>query len=231
MRRQSGESWFESLPSSCDAVHIVSCRNSGGSHTCWKRVQEACHACRYGRAPAVAGMAGMAGTVAGAAGPGCAGGADVAPGSGLPGGRIAIRTRRLALRPAAVAFDCSGLYCARPMTDSREGSMPLLAITWTTLAARAEESSQLEGNVVVSIGWLSVWPSTRTGFGSEARVCDSLRMTPTALGDSVALPLGNRMSVRISTSIVVPLRRTTTRSDLIRSDMAVLTSSATLSRA
>src|ERR1700743_1636501 len=74
-----------------------------------KKVQEACHA---------AGNQGVIAVAAAASG---------AP----PGGRMDISTLRLALRPVAVAFDWAGLYCARPITDSRAGSIPLLAIRWT----------------------------------------------------------------------------------------------------
>src|ERR1044072_7897410 len=50
------------------------------------------------------------------------------------------------------------------------------------------------------MGWLSVCPSTRTGFGYFTRVAASASSAGIALSDRVATPLANRMSVRTSTS-------------------------------
>ena len=78
-----------------------------------------------------------------------------------------------------------------------------LANRCTTLAARAADSSQFDGNVVVLIGRLSVWPSTRTGFGYLASVSARALSGGNAPRTASRRRSRNRMSVRISTSTQV----------------------------
>ena len=67
-------------------------------------------------------------------------------GAGVPSpARMTMTKRRLELRPAAVSFDCAGRNSPKPITDSRAGEMPPRAKRCTTLAARAEDSSQFDG--------------------------------------------------------------------------------------
>src|ERR1700722_17121713 len=162
--------------------------------------------------------------------------AACAPRSGAPslvasGERITITTRRLALRPSEVVLLLTGRYSPSPITASLPGSMSRLENRCTTLLARAAGGSQLEGNASVLIGRSSVWPSTRIGFGTERS--DSARRVriSIAVGARVALPLGNRMSVRISTSTEDSPRRTATRFFATRSCIAFVTLCATRSKA
>ena len=76
------------------------------------------------------------------------------------------------------------------------------------------------GPSVVLIGRSSVWPSTRSSFGNGRSASPRRVITPRAAGVSRDWPLGNRMSVRSSTSTTSSLRRTTTRPSWIRPLMA-----------
>ena len=68
-------------------------------------------------------------------------------------------TRRLRARPAAVALLVRGSSAASPGGLRRSGATPACAKARTTDAARAADSSQLDGNAAVWIGTGSVWPS------------------------------------------------------------------------
>ena len=62
-----------------------------------------------------------------------------------------------------------GLVSAKPAAWRRPAGTPAPIMVRTTADARSPESSQLEGNFAVEMGLESVWPSTRTGFGSALR--------------------------------------------------------------
>ena len=96
------------------------------------------------------------------------------------------------------------------MMPSRSGATPVIANKRATLAARAAESSQLDGYCAVLIGTLSVKPSTRNALGKRARMPARFSSTALAEVESCATPLGNRMSVRISISSQFGVWRTTT---------------------
>ena len=114
-----------------------------------------------------------------------------------------------------VSLLCAGRYLAEADDGEARRPMPCSVNRCTTLAARADDSSQFDGNARVLIGTIVGVPSTRIGFGNGFSVAASRRKTLIASGDSVATPLGNRMSVRISTSTHSPWRRTTMRSSSI----------------
>ena len=102
--------------------------------------------------------------------------------------------------------------------------MPDLVNSCTTLAARAADSSQFDGNAEVRIGRSSVWPSTRIGLGKGLSTCANLSSTGAAVEAKPPEPLGNRMSVLISTSSHRLSRRTVTRWASISACMASCTS-------
>src|SRR5688572_9882449 len=140
--------------------------------------------------------------------------------------RITSSTRRLALRPSTVSLVCIGCHSPSPITDRRFAATPPFDRRCTTVAARADDNSQLEGNATVLIGTLSVWPSTRTGLGYGASAFDNACNAGTAEGEMVETPLANRMSARISTSIQYEWRRTVTSSASTSNSSDFSTSSA-----
>ncbi len=144
-----------------------------------------------------------------------------APGATCSKTRIA--TRRLALRPSAESFGCLGWNSPKPTISSRSGSMPCFVNWWTTLAARAADNSQLDGNDEVRIGLSSVWPSTRMGLGNGFSTSPSLSSTGSAWAANAPEPLGNRISVLISISSHMFSRRTVTSLASISACMAFCT--------
>ena len=67
-----------------------------------------------------------------------------------------MRTRRLVFRPSVVPLSATGLNSPNPMISRRFGSIPALVKRCTTLAARAADSYQFEGNAELWIGRSSV---------------------------------------------------------------------------
>ncbi len=73
------------------------------------------------------------------------------------------------------------------------GFRPQFSIKYLmTLVARAVDSSQLEGNIAVLMGKLSVCPSTRTWFGSRANRPPIRLRTTLASSVRFALPSSKR---------------------------------------
>ena len=108
-------------------------------------------------------------------------------------------TRRFALRPAAVSLRCAGRNSPNPITERRAGCDAARSRSGARRSRRARPTApSSRGNSDVLIGRLSVWPSTRTGFGYLTSVVGQrIERRHRARSDSVATPLGNRMSVRI----------------------------------
>lgn len=71
-----------------------------------------------------------------------------------------METLRFLARPAGVSFSVMGWAEPNPIALSLVSAMLALLNILTTLLARTAESSQLEKNVALWIGILSVWPST-----------------------------------------------------------------------
>ena len=142
--------------------------------------------------------------------------------------RITITTRRFALRPSTVVVALRGAVSRRSRSPRGESDRRPRSRARAPRCRRAPPTAPSSKRTHVLIGRLSVWPSTRIGFGNGASASPGARSRRRRSADSCALPLGNRMSVRISTSIQKSVRRTTTRSALTRSSIARSTWSATL---
>ena len=84
---------------------------------------------------------------------------------------IKTSTRRFWARPSSVSFDAIGRYSLYPSALKRAGFNVGCAVIRPRirLTARAELSSQFEGNCAVEIGTLSVCPEIVTRSGSDER--------------------------------------------------------------
>ena len=93
-------------------------------------------------------------------------------------------------------FEAIGSWLAKPDSETRRASTPLPTKSRTTAAARAPDSSQLEGYCEPEIGCESVWPSTTTGC------LRSSRTTPAILSTSLIARRLERRGARIEEDLV-----------------------------